>query len=83
MQHFARDRACRRTPETQFGYHLIKVEEKKMLQNPALARKRMIKSRSKQQKQRRCLQQKVAELTEKYKENKVENYGSYSTKAAK
>ena len=53
--------------KTQFGYHLIKVEEKKDAAEASFDEvKEQIKSQLKQQKQGDAY--KVAELTEKYKE---------------
>ena len=55
--------------KTQFGYHLIKVEEKKDAAESSFDEvKEQIKSQLKQQKQGDAYSKKVAELTEKYKE---------------
>ena len=55
--------------KTQFGYHLIKVEEKKDAAESNFDEvKEQIKSQLKQQKQGDAYSKKVAELTEKYKE---------------
>ena len=55
--------------KTQFGYHLIKVEEKKDAAEASFDEvKEQIKSQLKQQKQGDAYSKKVAELTEKYKE---------------
>ena len=55
--------------KTQFGYHLIKVEEKKDAAESSFDDvKEQIKSQLKQQKQGDAYSKKVAELTEKYKE---------------
>ena len=54
--------------KTQFGYHLIKVEEKDAAESSFDEVKEQIKSQLKQQKQGDAYSKKVAELTEKYKE---------------